>query len=81
MTKIIIRELCMVDKIKSEMWAVSGWREGSRVWYLLTRLNKWDLRRVLDVVREGDFLTVSGRLFQVSAKAKLILVLTVTEQH
>jgi len=61
----------MVEKIESEVWAVSGWREGSRVWYLLTTLNKWDLRRVLDVVREGEFLTVSGRLFQVSAKAKL----------
>jgi len=27
------------------------------------------LRRVLNVVREVEFLTVSGRLFQVSAEA------------
>jgi len=45
----------MIEKIESEVWAVSGWREGSRVQYLLTRLNEWDLRRVLDVVKKGEF--------------------------
>jgi len=49
--------VCMVKKVKSEARAVSGWREGSRVWYLLTRLNEWNLRQVLDVVRKGEFLT------------------------
>jgi len=42
--------------------------------YLLTSLNKWDSRRVFNVVREGEFLTASGRLFQVSAEAWLKLV-------
>jgi len=57
------------QKIEYEAWAVVRWREGCRVKYLLMRLNKWDLRQVLNVVREGEFLTVSGRLFQVSAEA------------
>jgi len=35
------------------------------------RLNNWDLRQVLNVVKEAEFLTVSGRLFQVSAEAQL----------
>jgi len=34
-------------------------------------LNKWDLSRVLNLARKGEFLTVSGRLFQVSVEAKL----------
>jgi len=59
----------MFEKIESGALAVARWREGSRVWYLLTRLNKWDLRRVVNVVREADFVTESGRLFQVSAEA------------
>jgi len=30
---------------------------------VVDRLNKWDVRRALNVVRKGKFLTVSGRLF------------------
>jgi len=50
---IIMQELIIhawSKKVRFRVLAVTRWREGSRVLYLLTRLNKW----------EGEFLIVSG---------------------